>query len=167
MKRNHTIYFNILMMACVITTLLAFPSGVKAVPSISNVKRNLNQSNQGNVEQQTTTVTPTYPPYPNPTIILSPAPTIIITPTSEPPDGFERPVIVVNTYSLDQDTISPGNSFKLFITLYNAGQQYATNVVAIFSSGDLIPRDTGGVVEFCGFNQHVCFIHQSSWHNIH
>jgi hypothetical protein len=146
MKRNHTIYFNILMMACVITTLLAFPSGVKAVPSISNVKRNLNQSNQGNVEQQTTTVTPTYPPYPNPTIILSPAPTIIITPTSEPPDGFERPVIVVNTYSLDQDTISPGNSFKLFITLYNAGQQYATNVVAIFSSGDLIPRDTGGVV---------------------
>jgi hypothetical protein len=55
-------------------------------------------------------------------------------------------VIVVDAYSLDQDTISPGNSFTLFVTLYNAGQQYATNIVATFSTGDLMPRQTGGVV---------------------
>ena len=78
--------------------------------------------------------------------VVQDTPTPTPTPTDEPPSNYERPVIVVDTYSLDQDTISPGNSFKLFITLYNAGQQYATNVVATFSSGDLIPRDTGGVV---------------------
>src|SRR4030042_5246296 len=74
------------------------------------------------------------------------SPTPTETQTAEPPSNYERPVIVVDTYSLDQDTISPGNSFKLFITLYNAGQQYATNVVATFSSGDLMPRETGGGV---------------------
>ena len=74
------------------------------------------------------------------------SPTPTETQTGEPPSNYERPVIVVDTYSLDQDTISAGNSFKLFITLYNAGQQYATNVVATFSSGDLMPRETGGVV---------------------
>ncbi len=73
-------------------------------------------------------------------------PTATPTQTTEPPSNYERPVIVVDTYSLDQDTISPGNSFILFITLDNAGQQYATNIVATFSSGDLMPRETGGVV---------------------
>jgi hypothetical protein len=68
------------------------------------------------------------------------------TQTVEPPGSYERPVIVVDTYSLDQDTISPGEAFTLFVTLYNAGQQYATNIVATFSSGDLVPNKTGGVV---------------------
>ncbi len=68
------------------------------------------------------------------------------TATSEPPRSYERPVVVVDGYSLDQDSISPGDAFTLFVTLYNAGQQYATNVVANFTSGDLVPRDTGGVV---------------------
>jgi hypothetical protein len=78
--------------------------------------------------------------------IYTPAPTVATTPTSEAPNGYERPVIVVNTYSLSQDTISPGDSFTLFVTLYNAGQKYATNVVALFTPGELIPRETGGVV---------------------
>jgi hypothetical protein len=68
------------------------------------------------------------------------------TTTVEPPNSYERPVIMVDSYSLDQDTISPGNSFTLFVTLYNAGQQYAKNIVATFSTGDLMPRGTGGVV---------------------
>ncbi len=79
-------------------------------------------------------------------VVLQDPSTPTVTPTDAPPSNYERPVIVVDTYSLDQDTISPGNSFKLFITLFNAGQQYATNVVATFSSGDLMPRETGGVV---------------------
>jgi hypothetical protein len=79
---------------------------------------------------------------------VSMAQTTVITGTStvEPPGSYERPVIVVESYSLDQDTISPGNSFTLFVFLYNAGQQYATNIVATFTSGDLVPRQTGGVV---------------------
>jgi len=79
------------------------------------------------------------------TVILD-SPTATPSQTVEPPNNYERPVVVVDTYSLDQDTISPGNSFILYMTLYNAGQQYATNVVATFSSGDLMPRETGGVV---------------------
>lgn len=74
------------------------------------------------------------------------APTAAVTPTVEPPNGYERPVLVVNTYSISQDRISPGDYFILYITLYNAGQHYARNVVATFTPGDLIPRETGGVV---------------------
>jgi hypothetical protein len=78
--------------------------------------------------------------------VISEAPTASPSPTSKPPNSYERPVIVVNTYSLSQDTISPGDFFTLFITLYNAGQKYATNVVATFTPGELMPRVTGGVV---------------------
>jgi hypothetical protein len=81
-----------------------------------------------------------------PTQAQTAAPTVEPTNTSEPPSGYQRPVIVVDTYGLSQDTISPGDSFTLFVTLYNAGQKYATNVVAIFTPGELIPRVTGGVV---------------------
>jgi hypothetical protein len=83
---------------------------------------------------------------PNITEAPYPAPTADKTPTKEPPNGYERPIIVVNGYGLSQDTISPGDSFTLYVTLYNAGQKYATNVVALFTPGDLIPRQTGGVV---------------------
>jgi hypothetical protein len=82
----------------------------------------------------------------NAIIVTLDNPTATPSQTVEPPNNYERPVVVVDTYSLDQDTISPGDSFTLFITLYNAGQQYATNVVATFSSGELMPRETGGVV---------------------
>jgi hypothetical protein len=82
----------------------------------------------------------------NPTEAPYPAPTANKTPTSEPPNGYERPVIVVYGYGLSQDTISPGDSFTLYVTLYNAGQKFATNVVALFTPGELIPRQTGGVV---------------------
>jgi hypothetical protein len=80
------------------------------------------------------------------TASISEAPIITTTATSEPPSGYERPVVVVDGYSLSQDTISPGDSFTLYVILYNAGQMYATNVVALFTPGDLIPRDTGGVI---------------------
>lgn len=78
--------------------------------------------------------------------VVPEAPTAESSATVEPPNTYERPVIMVNTYSLDQDSISPGDAFILFVTLYNAGQQYATNIVATFSTGDLMPRETGGVV---------------------
>ncbi len=83
---------------------------------------------------------------PNSVTIIVGAPTTAATQTTEPINGYERPVIVVNTYSMSQERISPGDNFTLYVTLYNAGQQYARNVVATFTAGDLIPRETGGVV---------------------
>ncbi len=83
---------------------------------------------------------------PNSLNVVPVAPTVAVTQTSEPPNNYERPVIVVNTYSSSQERISPGDYFTVAITLYNAGQHYARNVVATFTPGDLIPRETGGVV---------------------
>ena len=79
-------------------------------------------------------------------VVQTPPITVTATQTIEPPNGYERPVLVINSYSLSQEKISPGNSFTLYITLYNAGQHYAKNVIATFTSTDLIPFDTGGVV---------------------
>jgi hypothetical protein len=79
-------------------------------------------------------------------VIQTPPTVVVPTQTSEPPIGYERPVLVIDSYSISQDKISPGNSFSLYLTLYNAGQRHAKNVVATFTSTDLIPVDTGGVV---------------------
>jgi hypothetical protein len=68
------------------------------------------------------------------------------TPTIPPSvPGYERPVVVVNSYSVNTEKLSPGQDFELAILLYNAGQRTATNVVATFSVDDLIPRVSGGV----------------------
>ncbi len=83
---------------------------------------------------------------PNSLTVASQAPTAAVTSTSEPPTSYERPVLVIESYTISQEKISPGNSFSLYVTLYNAGQHYAKNIVATFIPGDLIPRETGGVV---------------------
>jgi len=70
-------------------------------------------------------------------------PTATVTPSIS---GYERPVIVVLDYASSSTRISPGDQFTLSVTIYNAGQIYATNVMAVFSTGTLIPRSTGGVV---------------------
>jgi hypothetical protein len=66
------------------------------------------------------------------------------TATSRPPT--RRPIVVVQSYSTDVDTISPGSSFNAFIMLVNSGTSTATNLVVSFSSGDFTPMETGGVV---------------------
>jgi hypothetical protein len=68
------------------------------------------------------------------------------TPPPAQPDAFRRPLIVVQSYSTSSGNISPGQDFNLNILLVNNGQITAQNVVATFTSGGLIPRDTGGVV---------------------
>jgi hypothetical protein len=72
-------------------------------------------------------------------------PTENLEPTS-PPDPYLRPIMVVRTYSASGGSVTPGKDFTLDILLKNAGQSLANNVVATFVSGDLIPRDTGGVI---------------------
>ena len=191
MKRNRSIYINILAIISILTMLLIFPTVVKAAFEIIGVtpaiisaasentiiisgndfvsgavvsldgfgslntsyvsSTTLSATVPSGIPQGIYTLTVTNPDtsvasLANALTVISEAPTASPSPTSKPPNSYERPVIVVNTYSLSQDTISPGDFFTLFITLYNAGQKYATNVVATFTPGELMPRVTGGVV---------------------
>jgi hypothetical protein len=63
-----------------------------------------------------------------------------------PPNSFERPLVVIGSYSASLDTISPGDQFDLSVKLVNKGQGIANNVVAFFTPADLIPLGTGGVI---------------------
>jgi hypothetical protein len=62
------------------------------------------------------------------------------------PDPFGRPQIVVDSYKANVSVIQFGQEFNLKVTIYNSGQLTASNVQASFTTGDLIPRQTGGVV---------------------
>lgn len=79
-------------------------------------------------------------------IVLPAGPTN--TPEASPtpaPTDFVRPLLVVASYGASSAQITPGQNLDFEMTLANAGQATATNVVATFSSGDFVPRETGGV----------------------
>jgi len=140
MNKKHPLYINFLLSFSIITTLLIYPSSVGFASGSRSSPRNSSSHSYNDVSRVSDN---------NLTInefALQESTTFTVTQTVEPPNGYKRPVIVVNTYSVSQDTISPGDSFTLFVTLYNAGQHYAMNIVANFTAGDLIPRETGGVV---------------------
>lgn len=67
-------------------------------------------------------------------------------PTATPKPVSWRPLVVVSGYDTDAGELSPGQEFNLVLRLYNAGQRQAVNTVVRFAPGDLIPRETGGVV---------------------
>ena len=67
-------------------------------------------------------------------------------PTATQKPDHRRPIVVVQSYSTDVDTIKPGLSFNAFITLVNSGTSTATNLVVSFTPGDFTPTETGGVV---------------------
>jgi hypothetical protein len=54
-------------------------------------------------------------------------------------------LLIVNSYGASSAEISPGSNFDFEMTLANAGQSRATNVVATFIAGSFTARDTGGV----------------------
>jgi hypothetical protein len=84
-----------------------------------------------------------------PTIILiEPTATATQAPTQADatPTPYQRPLIVVDTYSASVNEVSPGSQFNLVVRLRNVGQLAASNIVATFAAGDFIPRETGGVV---------------------
>ena len=62
-----------------------------------------------------------------------------------PPTAFVRPLLVVSSYGASAPQITPGQNLDFEMTIANAGQAAATNVVATFTSGDFVARDTGGV----------------------
>ena len=62
-----------------------------------------------------------------------------------PPTAFVRPLLVVDSYGASAPQITPGQNLDFEMTIANAGQAAATNVVATFTSGDFVARNTGGV----------------------
>ena len=76
----------------------------------------------------------------------TPGPSKTPEPTSTPqPTAFVRPVIVVQSYGASSAEITPGSNLDFEMTLANAGQAVASNVIANFVAGDFTPRATGGV----------------------
>lgn len=67
-------------------------------------------------------------------------------PTQTPaPTAYVRPLLVVSSYGASSAEITPGTNLDFEMTLANAGQTQARNVVATFVSGSFIARETGGV----------------------
>ncbi len=67
-------------------------------------------------------------------------------PTQTPaPTPFVRPLLVVSSYGASSAEIIPGTNLDFEMTLTNAGQTQARNVVATFISGSFMARETGGV----------------------
>jgi hypothetical protein len=67
-------------------------------------------------------------------------------PTSVPePTQFQRPLLVVQSYGASSTEIASDQDYDFEMTLQNAGQGAATNIVATFVTGDFTPRATGGV----------------------
>ena len=76
----------------------------------------------------------------------TPGPTDTPEATATPqPTAFVRPVIVVASYGASSAQITPGSNLDFEMTLSNAGQATATNVIATFIAGDFTARATGGV----------------------
>jgi hypothetical protein len=89
------------------------------------------------------TETPTDPP---PTVTPTDPPTATPTATTPPQPGFHRPLVVITSYRARPGAITPGGSFNLELQVANQGQLTATNVVVAFTAGELIPRNSGGVL---------------------
>lgn len=74
-------------------------------------------------------------------------PTATLTVTPQPTrDNYLRPLIVVQSYHASLSDITPGAEFSVEIKLINEGKETANNIVAIFTSGDFFPSETGGVI---------------------
>ena len=69
------------------------------------------------------------------------------TPTVQPTDipSYERPVIVIESFSTDPASLTIGKEFKLRVNLENCGQTKATNVIVTFTAGDFLPLGSGNI----------------------
>ncbi len=88
-------------------------------------------------ETPTATQPPTEPP-------ATATPTATATQPQQP--GFYRPLVVIADYRAKPKNVVPGGSFNLEFQVLNQGQLAANNIIITFTAGELIPRDTGGVV---------------------
>jgi hypothetical protein len=83
------------------------------------------------------TLTVSAPAPPTPTATLPP-------PTAT--SAFSRPQLVVTSYKINDVAVQTGKEFNLKIKFGNAGTTNAINTQAVFTSADVVPTDTGGVV---------------------
>jgi hypothetical protein len=88
---------------------------------------------------------------PNALTVVEPTPTHEPTATATPPGDATptpstRPLLVIDSYGTNVDKILAGTKFNLSIKLENLGGRAATNIVAVFTPGDFIPRESGGVL---------------------
>jgi hypothetical protein len=67
------------------------------------------------------------------------------TPVVTPGASVDRPLLVVDSYTTNKDDAS-GKPATLTVRLRNKGQTAAYNMTAVFTPGDLIPLQTGGVL---------------------
>jgi len=77
-------------------------------------------------------------------------PPIVVPPTSAP--SFSRPQLVIGSYRANVSVVTSGEDFKLNIVFDNAGASDASNVQVSFSSPDLVPTRTGGVIALGGIS---------------
>lgn len=79
-------------------------------------------------------------------VVLPAGPTDTPEPTATAaPTDFIRPLLVVQSYGASAPQITPNQNLDFEMTIVNAGQAAAANVLATFVSGDFVPRATGGV----------------------
>ncbi len=107
------------------------------------------------VDMPTPTPTPTETPTPTPTNTppaptdtpkptQTSTPTLTSTPTTATP-VFGRPQVVIASYS-SNNVVQTGKKFKVSIRFTNRGTLNAINTQAVFTSSDVVPTGTGGVL---------------------
>ncbi|HNB50877.1 MAG TPA: hypothetical protein PK530_02990, partial [Anaerolineales bacterium] len=123
---------------------LAFPSAGTAAPLFQETA-----TAEATVEPPTATETPTQPPTPtpSPTFTLAP-PTATTQPTETDLPSGVRPLVVIERYFADPADVGPGSNFTLHLRLENTGQLRATNLIVVFTPGDIVPLETGGVLAY-------------------
>jgi hypothetical protein len=103
------------------------------------------------------TATATSRPTKTPTKAPTAAPSATSSASSRPQVGVKR------AGPSGQSTIYAGENFDLKVTIINTGKSKALNIQAVFTPGELVPRDNGGVVNVGGlpagsdttFSQHM------------
>lgn len=77
-------------------------------------------------------------------VVVDPSIPPTATPTATP--LFARPQLVVDHYNASVSAVTSGKEFRLSLGIGNPGTSDAYNVQAVFTSADMIPTQTGGVV---------------------
>jgi hypothetical protein len=82
----------------------------------------------------------------SPSLNLDITASVVVPPTATPsPPAFGRPQLVISSYSAD-NFARTGKDFNVEIGFNNAGTYKAVNAQVAFSSADVSPTDTGGVL---------------------
>lgn len=77
---------------------------------------------------------------------------VVYPPIVVPPPTFNRPQLVIGSYRANVSVVTSGEDFKLNIVFDNAGGADALNAQVTFSSADLVPTRTGGVIALGGIS---------------